>query len=74
MQKGKHNSMIRTSPAPASAPAAAYAIRALQILKIAAPEQLGVSEIIEGDAFGWEGQARGWGYDLCNSYGTPVAG
>ena len=36
---------IRTAPASASAPAAAYAIRILQILKAAAPEQLGVSEI-----------------------------
>ncbi len=36
-------------------------------------EQLGVPEVIEGDALGWEGQARGWGYDWSNSYGRPVA-
>lgn len=32
-------------------------------------EQLGVQDVIEGDALGWEGQSRGWGYDWCNSYG-----
>ena len=37
-------------------------------------DQLGLENIIEGDAFGWEGQARGWGYDLCGSYGKVVAG
>jgi uncharacterized damage-inducible protein DinB len=36
-------------------------------------EQLGVPNVIEGDALGWEGQARGWGYQVCNSYGSPVA-
>ena len=37
-------------------------------------EQLGVQEVIEGDALGWEGQARGWGYNWCNSYGKVVVG
>ena len=36
-------------------------------------EQLGVQNVIEGDALGWEGQARGWGYDWSNSYGRTVA-
>lgn len=36
-------------------------------------EQLGVGDVIEGDALGWEGQARGWGYHWCNSYGRTVA-
>ncbi len=36
-------------------------------------EQLGVENVIEGDALGWEGQARGWGYDWSRSYGTVVA-
>ncbi len=36
-------------------------------------EQLGLENLIEGDALGWEGQARGWGYDWCRSYGRPVA-
>ena len=36
-------------------------------------EQLGVQDVIEGDALGWEGQARGWGYDWSNSYGRTVA-
>ena len=32
-------------------------------------DELGVQDVIEGDALGWEGQARGWGYGWCNSYG-----
>lgn len=36
-------------------------------------EQLGVQNVIEGDALGWEGQARGWGYDWSHSYGCVVA-
>ena len=36
-------------------------------------EQLGVDEVLEGDALGWEGQARGWGYRWCNSYGRVIA-
>ncbi len=36
-------------------------------------EQLGVQNVIEGDALGWEGQARGWGYDWSRSYGYTVA-
>ncbi len=36
-------------------------------------EQLGVQDVLEGDALGWEGQARGWGYHWCNSYGRIVA-
>ena len=35
-------------------------------------EQLGVKDAIEGDALGWEGQARGWGFDWCRSYGRVV--
>jgi uncharacterized damage-inducible protein DinB len=35
-------------------------------------EQLGVRDVIEGDALGWEGQARGWGWDYCGSYGKVV--
>ena len=34
-------------------------------------EKLGVENVIEGDALGWEGQARGWGYG--GSYGSVVA-
>jgi uncharacterized damage-inducible protein DinB len=36
-------------------------------------EQLGVDEVLEGDALGWEGQARGWGCRWCNSYGRVIA-
>ncbi|MCW3098748.1 MAG: DinB family protein [Chthonomonadaceae bacterium] len=36
-------------------------------------EQLGVQNVMEGDALGWEGQARGWSYRWCNSYGSTVA-
>lgn len=36
-------------------------------------EQLGVENLIEGDALGWEGQARGWGYNWSRSYGNTVA-
>lgn len=35
-------------------------------------ECLDVQNVIEADALGWEGQARGWGYDWCNSYGRVV--
>jgi uncharacterized damage-inducible protein DinB len=35
-------------------------------------EQLGLEDVIEGDALGWESQARGWGYE--GSYGVMVAG
>jgi uncharacterized damage-inducible protein DinB len=35
--------------------------------------QLSVQDVIEGDALGWEGQARGWGYHWSNSYGRVVA-
>lgn len=35
-------------------------------------EQLGIEDVIEGDALGWEGEARGWGYGWCNSYGKVV--
>lgn len=34
-------------------------------------EQLGLQDVIEGDALGWEAQARGWGYG--GSYGKMVA-
>ncbi len=37
-------------------------------------EQLGVQDVIEGDALGWEAQARGWGWDDGGSGGTPIAG
>ena len=37
-------------------------------------EQLGVPNVLEGDALGWEAQARGWGWDEGGSYGTMVAG
>lgn len=36
-------------------------------------ERLGIENGIEGDALGWEGQARGWGYRWCGSYGDTVA-
>jgi uncharacterized damage-inducible protein DinB len=36
-------------------------------------EELGVTDVIEGDALGWEGQARGWGYDWCHSYGRVAS-
>ena len=36
-------------------------------------EQLGVPNVIEGDALGWESQARGWGWGDGGSYGRPVA-
>lgn len=37
-------------------------------------EQLGVQNILEGDTLGWEGQARGWGYNCNGSYGIIVPG
>lgn len=37
-------------------------------------EQLRVENVIEGDALGWESQARGWGWKDGGSYGRPVAG
>ena len=36
-------------------------------------EQLGVQDVIEGDALGWESVARGWGWEDGGSYGRPVA-
>ena len=36
-------------------------------------EQVSVQNVIEGDALGWEGQARGWGYSWSNSCGITVA-
>jgi len=36
-------------------------------------EQLGLQDVIEGDALGWEGQARGWGYGWSHSTGKTVA-
>lgn len=32
-------------------------------------EQLGVPDVMEGDALGWEAQARGWGWADGKSYG-----
>jgi len=37
-------------------------------------DQLGVPNIIEGDALGWESQARGWGWNDSGSYGSMMAG
>lgn len=37
-------------------------------------EQLGVENVIEGDALGWESVARGWGWEDGGSYGNPSAG
>ncbi|HEX5322929.1 MAG TPA: DinB family protein [Capsulimonadaceae bacterium] len=37
-------------------------------------EQLGVKDVIEGDALSWESVARGWGWEDGGSYGQPVAG
>jgi uncharacterized damage-inducible protein DinB len=37
-------------------------------------DQLGVSDIIEGDVLGWESQARGWGWADGGSTGTMLAG
>ena len=37
-------------------------------------ERLGVQDVIEGDALGWESQARGWGWGDGGSGGTPIAG
>lgn len=37
-------------------------------------EQLGVPNVIEGDALGWESQARGWGWADGGSYGEMAAG
>jgi|SRR5579871_1816749 len=36
-------------------------------------EQLGLSDVIEGDALGWESVARGWGWADGGSYGRMVA-
>ena len=36
-------------------------------------DQLGVPNVIEGDALGWESQARGWGWDDGGSSGWLVA-
>ncbi len=35
-------------------------------------ERSGIQDVIEGDALAWEGQARGWGYQWCDSYGNVV--
>jgi uncharacterized damage-inducible protein DinB len=35
-------------------------------------EQLGVRNVLEGDALGWESQARGWGWADGGSYGGMV--
>jgi uncharacterized damage-inducible protein DinB len=37
-------------------------------------DRLGVEEVIEGDALGWESQARGWGWDDGGSYGRMTPG
>ena len=37
-------------------------------------DQLGIQNLIEGDALGWEAQARGWGWEDGGSYGSMVAG
>lgn len=36
-------------------------------------EQLGIQDVLERDALGWEGQARGWGYNWSGSSGRIVA-
>jgi len=36
-------------------------------------EQLGVQNVIEGDALGWEAQARGWGWADGQSSGRMIA-
>jgi uncharacterized damage-inducible protein DinB len=36
-------------------------------------EQLGLEDVIEGDALGWESVARGWGWSDGGSYGRPTA-
>ena len=36
-------------------------------------EQMGVQEVIEGDALGWEPVARGWGWDDGGSDGKMIA-
>ncbi len=36
-------------------------------------EKLGVKEVIEGDALGWESVARGWGWADGGSEGRPVS-
>ena len=37
-------------------------------------EKLGVGNVIEGDAMGWESVARGWGWEDGGSSGAMVAG
>ena len=37
-------------------------------------EQLGIKNVIEGDALGWESVARGWGWAAGGSYGDMVVG
>ena len=37
-------------------------------------EQLGVQDVVEGDALGWESVARGWGWEDGGSYGSMTAG
>jgi uncharacterized damage-inducible protein DinB len=36
-------------------------------------DQLGLKDVIEGDALAWESVARGWGWADGGSYGKPVA-
>ena len=36
-------------------------------------EQLGVQDVLEGDALGWESVARGWGWSDGGSYGKMLA-
>lgn len=35
-------------------------------------EALGLTDVIEGDALGWESVARGWGWEHGGSYGRPA--
>ncbi len=37
-------------------------------------ERLGLQNVIEGDAMGWESVARGWGWEDGGSYGEMTAG
>jgi len=37
-------------------------------------ERLGLKDVIEGDALGWESTARGWGWSNGGSYGSPAPG
>ncbi len=35
-------------------------------------DQLGVENVIEGDALGWEALSRGWGWEDGSNYGNPI--